>query len=233
MAHEGTFAIAPALYRSVPYDPIRDFAPITLLAKLPLVLTAHPSLPVKSVKDLIALAKTRPGQIDYASSGNGTAPQLAAEIFKTMAMVKINHVPYKGAPPAFIALVAGEVSMMFSNMLPGLPYIKSRQLRPVAVTSERRSAVLPDVPSINESGLPAYNVVQWYGVVVPSGTPPAVVTRLNREIRQILELPDLKARLQAEGAELAGSSPEEFSDYIRKELAHWGKAVRDSGARLD
>ncbi len=148
---------------------------------MPLIMTIS-SLPVKTVRDLIALARTKPGQIDYASSGNGTAPQLAAEVFKTMAKVKINHVPYRGGPPAFIALVAGEVSVMFTNMLPGLPYIKNRQLRPVAVTSEGRSAILPEVPSIKESGLPDYNVVQWYGVVVPSGTPAAIVTRLNREI---------------------------------------------------
>ncbi|MBI3043176.1 MAG: tripartite tricarboxylate transporter substrate binding protein [Betaproteobacteria bacterium] len=233
MVHEGTLAIAPALYRSVPYDPIKDFSPITLIAKLPLILAVHPSLPVKTVRDLIALARARPGQIDYASGGNGTAPQLAAEVFKIMAKVKINHVPFKGGPPALIALVAGEVPVMFINMLPGLPYIKNRQLRPVAVTSERRSAILPDIPSIKESGLRDYNVVQWYGIVVPSGTPAAIVARLNREIRQILDLTGVKVRLQGEGAELAGSTPEAFSAYIRSELAHWGKAVRDSGAKLD
>lgn len=145
----------------------------------------------------------------------------------------MNHVPYKGGPPALTAVVAGEVSVLFANMLPGLPHIKNGRLRPVAVTSERRSAILPDVPSIKESGLPDYHVVQWYGVVAPSGTPTSIVTRLNREIRQILELPDVRARLQAEGAELAVSTPEGFSDHIRKEIANWGKAVRDSGARLD
>lgn len=233
MGVDATLAIAPAVYRSLPYDPIKDFAPISLIATLPLILVVHPSLPVKSVKDLIALAKARPGQLDYSSGGNGTPPHLAAEVFKAMAKVRMNHVPYKGGPPAITAVVGGEVSVMFSNMLPGLPHIKSGRLRAVAVTSERHSPVLPDVPSIKESGLPNYHVVQWYGVVAPFGTPAGVVTRLNREIRQILELNDVRTRLQAEGAELSGTTPEEFSDFIRHEIAKWGKAVKDTGTRLD
>lgn len=233
MGVDATLAIAPAVYRSLPYDPIKDFAPITLIATLPLVVVVHPSLPVKSVRDLIALAKAEPGQIDYSSGGNGTPPHLAAEVFKAMAKVQMNHVPYKGGPPAITAVVAGEVSLMFANMLPGLPHIRSGRLRALAVTSERRSSVLPGVPTIKESGLPSYHVTQWYGVVAPFGTPAAIITLLNREVRQILELADVRARLQAEGAELSGTTPEEFSDFIRQEIAKWAKAVKDSGTRLD
>lgn len=233
MVSEGNLAIAPALYRSLPYDPVKNFAPISLIEMTPLILAVHPSLPVKSIRDLIALAKANPGQFDYSSGGNGTAPHLAAEIFKTTANVKINHVPYKGGPPAITAVVTGEVFLMFANMLPAMPHIRSGRLRPVAVTSERRSLVLPDVPSIKESGMSDYQVVQWSGVLAPFGTPTSVVTRLSREIRQILKLADVKTRLQAEGAELLDATPEEFSDFIRHEITKWGKAVRDSGARLD
>lgn len=233
MGVDATLAIAPAVYRKLPYDPIRDFAAITLVATLPMILAVHPSLPVKTVKDLIALAKARPGQIDFSSGGNGTPPHLAGEVFKAMAKVRMNHVPYKGGPPAITAVVAGEVSLMFANMLPGMPHIKSGRIRPIAVTSNRRSSVLRDVPSIAESGLPDYHIVQWYGLIAPAATPPAIVSRLNREIREILELPDVKAKLSAEGAELASSTPEEFANFIQQEIAKWGKAVRDSGARLD
>lgn len=230
---DATLAIAPAVYRSLPYDPVTDFAPVTLIATVPLVLTVNPSLPVQSVKDLIALAKSRPGKMDYSSGGNATPPHLAGEVFNSMAEVKINHVPYKGGPPAITAVVAGEVSLMFANMLPGLPHIHSGRLRAIAVTSERRTPVLPDVPTIAESGLPGYDISQWYGFVAPAGTPAAVVTRLYREIRQVLDLPDVSARLKAEGAEISATSPEEFSTFIRAQITRWQKAVKESGTRMD
>ena len=233
MGVDATLAIAPALYRKLPYDPLKDVAPISLIATLPMVLVVHPSLPVKSARDLIALAKARPQQIDFSSGGNGTPPHLAAEVFQSMAKARMNHVPYKGGPPAITAVVAGEVSLMFANMLPGMPFIRSGRIRAIAVTSDRRSSALRDVPSISESGLPGYNISQWYGLIAPAGTPAAIVSRINREIREILKLPDIRERLSAEGAELSSSTPEEFSDFIHKEIAKWGKAVRDSGAQLD
>jgi tripartite-type tricarboxylate transporter receptor subunit TctC len=233
MGVDATLAIAPAVYRSLPYDPVTDFAPVTLIATVPLVLTVNPSLPVQSVKDLIALAKARPGKMDYSSGGNATPPHLAGEVFNSMAGVKLNHVPYKGGPPAITAVVAGEVSLMFANMLPGLPHIHSGRLRAIAVTSERRTPVLPDVPTIAESGLPGYDISQWYGFVAPAGTPAAVVTRLYREIRQVLDLPDVSARLKAEGAEISATSPDEFSTFIRAQITRWQKAVKESGTRMD
>jgi len=230
---DATLAIAPSLYRSLPYDSARDFAPITLVGTVPLVLTANPTLPVHSVQELIAYAKTRPGMIDYSSGGNGTPPHLAAEVFNSMAGVKLNHVPYKGGPPAIFAVVSGEVSLMFANMLPGLPHIQSGALRAIAVTSERRTPVLPDVPSIAESGVPGYDISQWYGFVAPADTPGAIIARLSREITQILELSDVKARLKAEGIEISGASPEQFSAFILKDIARWQKAVQESGTHLD
>src|SRR5262245_25174529 len=233
MGVDATLAIAPALYRKLPYDPVRDLAPVSLIAILPMILVVHPSLPVRSVKDLIALAKARPGQIDFSSGGSGTPPHLAAEVFQAMAKVRMNHVPYRGGPPAVTAVAAGEVSLMFANMLPGMPYIRSGRMRAVAVTSNRRSSALREVPTISESGVPDYHIVQWYGLVAPAGTAPAIVARLNRELREILEFADIRARLSAEGAELASSTPEEFAVFIQKEIVKWGKAVHDSGTRLD
>lgn len=233
MGVTATLAIAPALYRSLPYDPQRDFEPVALIATLPLILAVHPSLPVRSVKDLIGLAKAQPGKIDYSSGGNGTPPHLAGELFKTLARVNIVHVPYKGGPPAINALIAGEVSLMFANALPALAQIKSGRLKAIAVTSERRSSAFPDVPSVAEAGLANYAAVQWYGVLAPAGTPAGIVQLLNREIRQVIQIPEVKAPLHAEGAELADTTPDQFRDFIRLEIAKWGKVVLDSGARPD
>jgi tripartite-type tricarboxylate transporter receptor subunit TctC len=233
MGVTATLSIAPALYRSLPYDAQKDFDPVALVAKVPLILTAHPSLPVKSVQELISLARQRPGQIDYSSGGNGTPPHLAAELFKTLAKIDIVHVPYKGGPPAINALIAGEVSLMFANALPALPHIKSGRLKVLAVTSERRASAFPNLPSISEAGIPGYSAVQWYGVLAPAGTPQAIVERLNREIRQVLRIEEVRAPLLAEGAELADGTPEQFRAFIREEASKWGTLARQSGAQVD
>lgn len=233
MGVTATLAIAPALYRGLAYDPQKDFDPIALIAKVPLILAVHPSLPVRSVKDLIALAKRNPGQINYSSGGNGTPPHLAAELFKSLAKVNMLHVPYKGGPPAINALISGEVSLMFANTLPALPHIKSGRLKALAVTSERRSDAIPGLPSVSEGGLPTYSAVQWYGVLAPAGTFPAIVERLNREIRQVLHVNEVRKLLLAEGAELVDGAPSEFRDYIRQEAVKWEAIVRHSGAKID
>ncbi len=233
MGVTATLSIAPALYRNLPYDAQKDFDPVVLIAKVPLILAVHPSLPAKSVQDLISLARQRPGQIGYSSGGNGTPPHLAAELFKTLAKIDIFHVPYKGGAPAINALVAGEVSIMFANALPALPHIKSGRLRALAVTSERRAGAFPDLPSISEAGIRGYSAVQWYGVLAPAGTPQSVVERLNREIRQVLRIVEVRAPLLAEGAELADGTPEQFRAFIREEGSKWGTVAKQSGAQLD
>ena len=233
MGVTATLAIAPALYRTLSYDAQKDFEPVVLIAKVPLILAVHPSLPVRSVQDLISLARQRPTQIGYSSGGNGTPPHLAAELFKTLAKVDILHVPYKGGPPAINALIGGEVSVMFANALPVLPHIKSGRLKALAVTSERRSGAFPSLPSISEAGIRAYSAVQWYGVLAPAGTPQLIVARLNSEIRQVLRIEEVRAPLLAEGAELADSGPEQFKAFIREEASKWGTVVKQSGAQLD
>ena len=233
MGVTATLSIAPALYRNLPYDAQKDFDPVVLIAKVPLILAVHPSLPVKSVQDLISLARQRPTQIGYSSGGNGTPPHLAAELFKRLAMIDILHVPYKGGPPAINALIAGEVSMMFANALPALPHIKSGRLKALAVTSERRSSAFPDLPSISGAGIRTYSAVQWYGVLAPAGTPQPIVERLNREIRQVLRIEEVQAPLLAEGAELADGTPEQCRAFIREDASIWGTVAKQSGAQLD
>jgi tripartite-type tricarboxylate transporter receptor subunit TctC len=233
MGVTATLAIAPALYRRLPYDPNRDFEPVALIASVPLILAVHPSLPVRSVKDLIALAKRRPGQIDYSSGGNGTPPHLAAELFKTLAKVNMLHVPYKGGPPAITALVSGEVSVMFANTLPAVPHIKSGRLKALAVTSQRRSGAFPELPSVAEAAIPTYSAVQWYGVLAPAGTPRAIIQRLNREIREVLRVDEVREPLLAEGAALGDATPEQFREFIKQEAEKWGTVVRQSGAQID
>jgi tripartite-type tricarboxylate transporter receptor subunit TctC len=233
MGVTATLSIAPALYRNLPYDAQKDFDPVVLIAKVPLILAVHPSLPVKSVQDLITLARQRPAQIGYSSGGNGTPPHLAGELFKTLAKIDILHVPYKGGPPAINALIAGEVSLMFANALPALPHIKSGRLKALAVTSERRASAFPDLPSISEAGIRAYSAVQWYGVLAPAGTPQAIVERLNREIRDVLRIGEVRAPLLAEGAELADGTPGQFRAFIRDEASKWETVAKQSGAQLD
>ncbi|MCE2946703.1 MAG: tripartite tricarboxylate transporter substrate binding protein [bacterium] len=233
MGVTATLAIAPALYDKAGYDVEKDIEPVALMARLPLILAVHPSLPVKSVEELLRLARQRPGQVAYSSAGNGTPPHLAAELFKTAAKVDFLHVPFKGAAPAVGALVAGEVSLMFANALPAQPHVRSGRLRGLAVTSAQRSSAFPDLPSVAEAGLRDYSAVQWYGVVGPARTPRPIVSRLNQEINAALQVPDVRAPLLAEGADITTGTPEQFRAFVRDEGVRWGGAVRRSGARID
>ena len=226
-----TLAINPIMYKKVPYDPLRDFAPITQAASLPNVLVVHPSLAVKTLAELIAYAKQHPGQLNFASAGIGTSPQMSVELLKSMAGIDMVHVPYKGTAPGVVDLLAGQVLVMAPNVLTALPHIKSGKLRALAVTSARRSVALPDVPTIAESGLAGYDSTQWYGVLAPAGTPRPVVARLHDEIVRALRDPDVMKRLAADGAEPVGSTPEDFAAFIRSESEKWAKVAAAAGIR--
>jgi tripartite-type tricarboxylate transporter receptor subunit TctC len=228
-----TLAINPIMYKKVSYDPLRDFAPITQAASLPNVLVVHPSLPVKSVAELIALARREPGKINYASAGIGTSPQMSMELLKRMAKIDLVHIPYKGSAPGVVDLLAGQVAVMTPNVLTALPHIKSGRLRALAVTSAKRSEALPEVPTIAESGLPGYDSVQWYGVLAPAGTPREIVARLHAEIARALRAPDVRERLAADGAEPVGSSPEEFAAFIKSEIDKWARVASAAGIRAE
>jgi tripartite-type tricarboxylate transporter receptor subunit TctC len=229
----GSHAVNPNLHARLPYDPIRDFAPITLIASAPSVLVVHPSVPARSLAEFTALAKAHPGKLNYASNGNGSSAQLAAVMYESMAGVAMVHVPYKGLAPALVDLLAGEVQAMFSSVVAIVPHIKAGRLRALAVTGKRRSPLLPEVPTIAESGLPDYEAGSWYGILAPAGTPREIVSRLHDEAVRALAQPELRARLAGEGAELIGSTPEEFAAHISSELARMGKLVRGAGIRLE
>jgi tripartite-type tricarboxylate transporter receptor subunit TctC len=232
LGHSGTLAINPALYRKLPYDPVADFTPVGLVASVPLLLLAHPSLPANSVVELIALAKQQPGKIDFASSGNGTGAHLAGELFKSMAGVDLVHVPYKGSAPALNDLLGGHVRLSFSVIPPALPHVKAGSLKALAVTGSRRSPTTPETPTIAET-VPGYETVLSYGVLAPAGTPGEIVTRLNRTITEIVGTEEVKERLLADGADPMTGTPEEFGAAIRAEIAKWAKVVKDSGAQID
>ena len=224
-----TLAINPAMYRKMPYDALKDFAPISQAVSLPNILVTHPSLPVKAVKELIAFSKTRPGQINFASAGVGTNPHLSMELFLSMAGLKMIHVPYKGSGQGVIDLIAGHVSVMTPSILTGLPHIKAGRLRGLGITSARRAAGAPEIPTIAEAGVPGYEAVQWFGILAPAGTPRAIIERVNREAVRVLRTPDVRERLMADGADPVGSSPEEFGAFIRAETVKWAKVIRDVG----
>ena len=233
MGSAGPLAINASLFGKMPFDPIRDLAPVTLAASTPNVLVVHPSLRAATIEELIALAKARPGEINFASSGHGTPAHLAGELFNSMARVKMVHVPYKGAAPALADLLGGQVQLMFSTMPPALPHVKDGRLRALAVTSAKRSPAMPELPTVDEIALPGFEANTWHGVVAPAGTPTAIIARLNREIVSILHLPEVVERLSAQGAEPVGSTPEEFAAYIRSETVKWAKVVRESGAKAE
>jgi tripartite-type tricarboxylate transporter receptor subunit TctC len=226
-----TLAINPVMYKKVPYDPLRDFAPVTQAASLPNVLVVHPSLPVNSLAELIAYAKARPGELNFASAGIGTSPQMSIELLKSMAGIDMVHIPYKGTAPGVVDLLAGQVKVMAPNVLTALPHIKSGKLRALAVTSGKRSRALPEIPTVAEAGLAGYDSTQWYGVLAPAGTPREIVARLHAEIVRALRDPEVGKRLEADGAEAVGSSPEEFSAFIRSETEKWAKVARAAGIK--
>jgi tripartite-type tricarboxylate transporter receptor subunit TctC len=224
-----TLAINPAMYKKVPYDALKDFAPISQVVSLPNVLVTHPSLPVKSVKELVAFARARPGQLNYASAGVGTNPHLSMELFLAMTGLKMTHVPYKGAGPGLVDTVAGHVSVMTPSIISGLPHVRGGRLRALGVTSAKRAGGVPDIPTIAEAGVPGYDAVQWFGVLAPTTTPRAIVVRLHGEIVRVLQAADVKGRLSGDGADPVGNSPEEFAAFLSAETAKWAKVVKDAG----
>jgi tripartite-type tricarboxylate transporter receptor subunit TctC len=229
----GTHAINQSLYRHLPYDAVRDFAAITLVANTPNVLVLNPAVPARSVQELIALAKARPGALNYASPGNGTPPHLAAEIFKNMAGVSITHVPYKGSGPAMTDLLGGQVQMMIANAPVVLPYIKSGKLIGLASTSAARPATLRDLPTLAESGLKGYEADTWYGLFAPAGTPPEVVQKLNADVVAVLKSPEIQAFFAQQGAEVIGDSPADASAKVRAEVEKWHGVIQSIGLKLD
>ena len=228
-----TFAINPAIYHKMPYDSLRDFAPIAQMASLPMLLVVHPSLPAKSVKELVALARGRPGEITFASPGNGSSNHLNMELFLGMAGARMLHVPYKGPGPGIIDLMAGRVSAMMLGSAPALPHIRSGKLRSLGVTTTRRTAVLPDVPTLAEAGVPGYDAVQWWGLLVSAGTAREVVARLHKDVVAVLWTQDIKERFAKEGAEVVAGLPEEFAGHIRAEMEKWAKVVKSAGIQPD
>jgi len=228
-----TFAMAPSLYKKVNYDPVQSFAPITLVNTSANVLVAHPSVPAATTQALIALAKAKPGQINYASAGSGTSPHLAAELFKSMAGVDLVHVPYKGSPQALTDLLGGQTQIMFASLVSALPHIRQARLRALGVTSLKRAAALPDLPAISEAGLRGYDVSVWMGIVAPAGTPPAIIAQLNRQIGALLQSPDIRERLAVQGLEAASNSPAEFRSYIASEVRKWAVVIKQAGVVAD
>jgi tripartite-type tricarboxylate transporter receptor subunit TctC len=226
-------AINPVLHAKLGYDPVKDFAPVSLIASAPLVLVVHPSVPAKSVRDLIRLAKAQPGKLNFASNGKGGSSHLAAEMFLMMTATRMVHVPYKGLSPALTDLLSGQVQLMFSSTVAILPQIHAGKLRALGVTGARRTAAMPDVPTIAEAGVPGYETASWYGVLAPAGTPPAIVERLAREIAAIARAPDMRERLAADGADPIGSSPAEFGAHIKRELARWSKVIKEARVEIE
>jgi tripartite-type tricarboxylate transporter receptor subunit TctC len=224
-----TLAINPAMYRKVPYDALKDFAPITQLVLTANMLVTHPSVPVRSVKELVAFARARPGQLQYASAGVATNPHLSFELFLSMTGTKMVHVPYKGSGQGLLDVVAGHVPLMMPSVPAALPHAKSGRLRGLGVTSGKRSAAAPDVPTIAEAGVPGYEASQWFGVLAPAGTSRDIITRLHAEITRALKADDVRNRLAADGAEPVGSTPEEFAAFLRAETAKWAKVVKQAG----
>jgi tripartite-type tricarboxylate transporter receptor subunit TctC len=222
-------ATNPAMHAKLPFDSVRDFAPISLLSQQPNIWLVHPSLPVKNIKELIAYAKARPGQLNFASSGSGGSQHLAGELLKSMTGVDMVHIPYKGSPPALIDLLAGRVSVMTSTMPPALPHVKTGKVRVLAVTSSKRSAALPEVPTVAESGVPGYEAIAWQALLAPARTPPPVIARVNTEFVRVLKQPDIIAKLTDQGYDVVASSPEWLGGYVKSEIAKWTKVIKAAG----
>lgn len=233
MATVGTHAINMSLYAKMPYDAVKDFEPVVLVAGVPNLLVVHPSVNAKTVRELTALAKSQPGKLNVASSGNGTSIHLSAELYKQMAGVDILHVPYKGSAPAVADLLGGQVQMMFDNMPVSLPHVKAGKLRALAVTSMTRSAALPDVPTMDEEGLKGFDATSWFGLLAPAGTPKDIVAKLNAASVKALASAEMRERLAAQGAEPMGNTPDQFAAFIKAEIDKWAKIVKASGARID
>jgi tripartite-type tricarboxylate transporter receptor subunit TctC len=233
LAQTANVALAPAVYASLPYDPQADFAPVTLVLSTPFVLVAHPSVPAKNARELVALARARPDDLSFGSSGNGTLSHLAGEMIKTMGGVRLLHVPYKGVPLATADLYSGRIALYVSPIPPMLAPVRDGRLKAIGVTGAQRSNAFPGVPTLAESGLPGYEATNWYGVMTPARTPRDIVVKLNAELTRILQLADVKSRFQDEGGEVTPTTPEQFAAFIARELPRWAKIVKASGARVD
>jgi tripartite-type tricarboxylate transporter receptor subunit TctC len=233
MVNGANFVTTPSLYSKVTYDPVRDFEPVSLLALAPNVLVVHPSLPAKTVKELVALARARPGEVNYAGSGSGSTPHLAAELFNTLAKVSMVHVPYRGTGPAIVGLMSGEASVMFMPTTNAVPLVRSERLRALAVTSRVRVPAMPELPTVSESGLKGYESSQWYGLLAPAGAPADVLGLLNSQVVRIMQAADMKQRLTGEGLVAVGGTREQFAAHIKVELAKWAKVIKASGAKVD
>ncbi len=233
MALTAQLAVNPGLYPKLPYDPLRDYAPITLLGNGAYVLVVHPSLPVKSVKELIALAKSRPGQIAYSSSGSGSGGHLANELFDSMAGTRMLHVPYKGGGPALMDLIAGQVQVLFATQLASWPHVQSGRIRALASSVARRPASLPDLPTVAESGLPGFDAGVWYGILAPAGTPREIIMKLNGEVVRALNQPDYRKLLVSNTIEPVGSPPEELARHTKSEIAKWARVIKEANVRVD
>jgi len=231
--NNATFGANVSLYKRLGFDPVKDFTPIVLAATQPNILVVHPSLSVTNVKELIALAKARPGQLNYSGSGMGAAAHLSAELFKSMTATNIVHIPYKSAAPALTDLMAGETQLMFATSLSVIQHIKANRVRALGVTTAKRSRFLPELPTMAEAGVPGFEASTWHGVLVPAGTPGAIVERLNMEINRMLQLADVRERLAAMGAEVVGGSAKEFADHIQREIPKWAKVVKAIGVQLE
>ena len=231
LGSNGPLAINPSLYAKLPYDAARDFTPVSLVTIMPFVLVVHPALPVRTVKELIALAKSKPGQLNYGSPGNGSTTHLANELLKSMTGMNITHVPYKGVAPAATDLISGQVQMMSGDLSTLLPHVRSGRMRALAITAARRSSLLPNLPTIAQAGVPGYEASGWFGVLVPAGTPQSIITRLNAAILKGLEAPDARERLAALGGEVAAGTPEHFAAHIRTEAAKWSKLIKALGLK--
>ncbi len=233
LANVATMAIIPNVQKKVPYDPVKDFAPVSLIASAPLLVVVHPSLPVTSIKQLIALAKGKPGQLNYASNGIGSSTHLATEMFTMMTGTKLAHVPYKGLSPAMTDLLSGQVQIMFSSAVAMLPHVKSGRLRALAMTGAKRSSAIPDVPTVAEAGVRGYEAGSWYGIAAPAGTPRPIVDMLSKEVAAATRSPEVTERLTFEAVIPVGSTPDEFAEYIRKEFDRIGKVVKASDAQFE
>ena len=233
MGHIGTLAVNPSLYPKLPYNPLKDFAPVAGVARVPNVLVVHPSVPAKDVRELVALAKAKPGQLNYGSGGNGSAANLATEYFKLQTGVSMVHIPYKGTAPAVTDLIGGQIQVLFTGAPAVIGHIKSGQLRALAVSSPKRLDALPDLPTVAESGYKDFEADQWYGVVAPAGTPREVISKLNTQINTALNAPELKARLSSEGAVVMPGTPEAFGQLMAREITRWKPVITSGRVKAD
>ena len=233
VGHIGTLAVNPALYPKLPYDPLKSFTPVMQISFVPSVLVVHPSVPASSVAELVSLLKANPGKLNYSSAGGGSAAHLSMEYFKLQTGTEIVHVPYKGTAPSLTDLVGGQVSMTMTGAPAVMPHVQAGRLRALGVSSPRRVDALPDIPTIAESGFPQFDATQWYGILVPAGTPRYIVMKLNAESRRIMQSKEVQQRLRNEGAIAASGTPEEFAAHIKSEIARWGEVVRKTGMKVE